>query len=134
MNNDATNDPHSPETSLSSIRYTFIKSPFFRTIFMNGAWGGVTPRGQLQMSIYTEHHPFPEFTINEVSPEGILGAETDRSQIEGYTREIEVNVIMNLREAVSLRNWLNTRIEQMEQIEQSAPSREADGDTQENPL
>lgn len=97
----------------TSVDFHFIKSNMFRVIHMDGAWGGITPQGQIQMAIFSERTAFPSRVRHEIDS-GQLGAEIDREGHRGIEREIEVDVRMSLEKAISLRNWLSDRIQDLQ--------------------
>ncbi len=38
------------------IKFTFIFPDDYNPAFANGVWGGVTPKGELNMNFYLERH------------------------------------------------------------------------------
>ncbi len=51
-----------PLDSMSNrIEFHYRKSNYFRVIKVNGAWGGLTPQADVQMSIFSERLPLPEY-------------------------------------------------------------------------
>ena len=102
----------------SSITFHYIKSNEFRVIHADGVWGGATPRSYITMSFYSERVPIPQTITHEVK-EGILGSEQNRSSKDGIIREVEVEVMIDLVMAKSLIPWLQEKIDQLENRNQS---------------
>ena len=101
--------PPTPE----SIEFHFIKSVHFRTVHVDGAWGGITPRGAIQCAIYSERQPIPRTIKQYLTEDSRLSDKYDTLEArDGMIREVEANLIMSLSTAVSLRDWLNTKINQ----------------------
>ena len=110
-----------PERELAVPQITFhlIKSNFFRVVHADGAWGGVTPRGFIEVNFYSERQPIPRSLTHSVNLEsGTLGAEIREARVtkEGPVREVEVGVIMDLQCARSVRKWLDDKIAVVEQM------------------
>lgn len=95
----------------SSVTLHYIKSNYFRTIHADGAIGGLTPRGELFLSLYSERPPLPDVVVQAIE-NGQLGKEIieQRKGIEGILREIEVGVVMDLNVAKAVVTWLQERI------------------------
>lgn len=96
------------------FEFHFIKSNSFRVVHSDGVWGGTTPRGYITMSFYSERAPLPDKVTHEVMPEGLIGQEISRDNREGITREIEIEVVMDLDTAKSLIPWLQRHIQFLE--------------------
>jgi hypothetical protein len=97
------------------IRFDFIKSNFFRVVRADGAFGGLAPNGVIHMAIYSERQPIPKSVVHSLD-DGLLGPE-DRSRREGrksIVREVEVDVALDINQALVLRNWLDDKIVQYE--------------------
>jgi len=100
-----------------SVTFHLIKSPAFRTVHADGVWGGVTPRGGINIGFFSERGPFPRQVTYGVEATGRLGPEdaNARVQRDGPVREIEVNVVLDLTLAKSLRAWLDEKILELEE-------------------
>jgi hypothetical protein len=108
----------SPEgaTSQDRVEFRFLKSTAFRVIHVDGAWGGVTQRGDIHMVLYSERPSIPDALFNELTPEGKIGAEIPEAAkgSEGIVREVEVDAIMTLNTAKALHIWLTNKISYLE--------------------
>ena len=104
------------ENEVDQVKFTFVRSPLFRVVHSNGAWGGITPRLELSVTFYSERFPPPQHVTYEVTPDGQLGAEIERDVTEGVRRESEVEVMMSMQEARNLHQWLGARIEEFQRI------------------
>jgi hypothetical protein len=106
-----------PPTGDSGQRVTisYIKSNAFRVIFADGAYGGATPRGNIQFSFYNERNAIPQEAEIE-----LIGGEVSSERITrtrgGMVREVEVNVVLSLQSAREFKDWLEKRIEFTEKI------------------
>lgn len=106
------------ETSeiLSEVRTRFIQSNLCRTIRMDGAWGGLTPQGLIHMAIYNERWDGPTEGTVPIGPDGRNLAEIPDEVEPRVIREVEANIFMSLAAAVSLRDWLDRRITELEEL------------------
>ena len=107
------------ETKLSSVKFHYVKSNFFRVIHVDGAYGGLTPYGFISCALYSDRQPLPELTENAVREDGIVGQEiVEHKKIkDGIEREIEVSIVMNLNTAKALQQWLDDKIKTLESMQ-----------------
>ncbi len=98
------------------LTFNYIKSTQFRVIHVDGAFGGVAPRGHIHMSVYSERVAIPRVIVHQIDKDGKLGKEIigKRESREGVEREMEVDLVFGLEEAKALHDWLTTQIEQLE--------------------
>ena len=99
------------------ITLHFLKSNFFRTIHVDGAFGGVTPHGGINMQLFSERFPIPTSTTHEMSGH-VFGPEiaSERVSKDGIVRELEVGIMMDLATARAMRDWLDRKIEKLEAV------------------
>ena len=100
------------------IAYDYIKSNYFRVIHVDGVFGGNTPRANLiQMCVWNERWPIPKQTVFKLNPEGSLGDEIteDRISRNAIVREVEAELIFDIPGAKRIRDWLDTKISQIEE-------------------
>jgi hypothetical protein len=77
----------------------------------NGCFGGLSPRGQIHISFYSERTPIPrrtEFYIKD----GIAGPENIVETKKGVFRELESDIVMDLNTALGFYQWFREKIEQ----------------------
>lgn len=108
----------SAPTQKKKLRFNFIKSSSFRVVHADGAWGGITPHGNIQVAFFSERTPIPQQIVHELTETG-LGPEIKEERVarDGVVREVEVSVQMNLDIAKSVHDWLGKKIENAEKIE-----------------
>ena len=102
------------------ITFDFVRSPFFRVVHSNGAWGGITPHQELSVTFYSERLSLPHHITHELTPKG-LGPEVSRAVKTNIQRECEVEVLMSMEEAVNLHTWLGDKIEEWRKVGLSIP-------------
>ena len=100
----------------TSIKFNYIKSSQFRVVHADGAYGGITPRGYIHASLYSERRPLPQTTEVPILPGDQLGEERALVQKEDMVRELEVGVIMDLVAAKAFHDWLGKKIKAAEEL------------------
>ena len=101
------------------MKVDYIKSNYFRVVHADGIFGGLTPRGNIQMEIWSERQPIPKQTTYRLVEEGD-GFGTPEEIVESrvvrdaFIREVEVGVVLDLGLAKSLIEWLKIRVEMLE--------------------
>jgi hypothetical protein len=101
----------------TTVAFEYIKSTDFRTVWADGAIGGVTPSGLIHFAVYSERPPLPrrqEFQVTddgEVGPR--LGTEIAEKRIsrDAIVREMPVDIMVSVNVAESLAQWLLQQVE-----------------------
>ncbi len=118
-------DETQERTVISEVTVRYTRSAFCRVIHADGAWGGLTPQGNIQMALYSEKVEIPELTTYEVlgqagSPMGSL---REKQVVQrGHNREVEVEVILSPAVAMSLRDWLQDKLDKLQAIQAKQPA------------
>lgn len=102
------------------LRTNFQKSPQYRTIHCDGAFGGITPRGYISFTLYNERNVIPRLTSREVLglPEGgsiELGPDEIEESLEGIMRQLEATVVMDMNTAREFHTWFSDKLANLEQ-------------------
>lgn len=84
---------------------------------MNGAFGGITPRNELSMHLFSERHPIPKNVKHKVNKDGTLSDEIITLKDGDAVRLIQSSVILDVTTAIAIRNWLDDRIKSIETLE-----------------
>ena len=88
-----------------------IKSAHFRVIHADGAFGGVSPKGYINCSFYSERWPIPKLTNVKIDPSGVqLSQEEVMDGKSGVLREYEASVMMDINTAASVYKWLGGKL------------------------
>jgi hypothetical protein len=106
------------------MKFHFEKANFFRVIHVDGAFGGLSPTATgLQMSLYSERAPIPKEVVHQIN-NGVMGPEIlDRRIVrDGVFREVEATLNMSLDVAISMRDWLSGRIDELRAISEQIKS------------
>ena len=97
------------------VGFDYIKSNQYQDIFIDGVHGGLTPRGKLQMSIFTERNSIPKHIVHKLSPEGKLGEEIKEERVarKDIIRDVESTLIMDSETALSIYHWLGDNLKKV---------------------
>ena len=96
------------------VVFQYEKDPDYRVVYANGAFGGVTPRGDIKFELFIEYVKAPETIVHSMTPDG-LGPEIERlPDRTPITRESQVGVIMSPNQAKSLAHWLLGKLSEVE--------------------
>ncbi|MCC6572194.1 MAG: hypothetical protein IT462_00255 [Planctomycetes bacterium] len=97
------------------VPYHYVKCTDFRTIHVDGAIGGPTPRGLIHVAVYSERPAIPQRIDVGIGVDGRLNQEVSRSGKDGILRELQCDLVLDLNAAESLANWLNRNIAMLKQ-------------------
>jgi hypothetical protein len=112
-------DKSKPRKKLDSmsnrLEFHYKKSNYFRVIKVNGAWGGLTPNSDVQMSIFSERLPLPDLDEYEISDGGKITKLVRKiAKTKGVIREVEATLTMTPSVAKALGEWLLDKAAQYE--------------------
>ena len=109
------------------IAFKYIFNYAYNPVYVNGAHGGVSPRGELVMNFYLERPPLPQEIKHTINPNGTIGgvtAEEPENLGNSMVRYIDNGVILNYESARNLHYWLGERIREMEAMAQAKAAME----------
>lgn len=102
------------------VRFYYLKSTQFRVLHVDGAIGGITPRGLIHLSVYSERPAIPQSQQHEISPEGRILDPNETEGKLGIVRELDADLIMSKQGAVELRDWLTARIDELDEMQKKS--------------
>ena len=100
----------------------YIKSNTFRVIYAEGAHGGISPSGKIQMALFNERHPIPQQTQHageKVGKNAVrMGKEIldKRVGLTGLVREVEAEILLDAVAAKRIGEWLLVQAAAVEQL------------------
>jgi hypothetical protein len=100
------------------LEFDFEKSNYFRVIHVDGVYGGVSPSSQLlHMAVFNERQPIPKKVFHKLT-DGVPQPENlkKRQMRPGLFREVEADLVLSMEMAVVLRNWLDEKITEMQNV------------------
>ncbi len=101
----------------SELTFKYVHPDGLRDCYVNGAWGGLTPRKEIHMHLYSERHPIPKTATHKVKKNGSLEKSAKIELGADVVRLVQASVIMNINTAISLRDWLTKTIESVVETE-----------------
>ncbi len=101
-----------PEVSASNpveatdvLEFRYQKSPQFRIIHCDGAYGGFTPKGLFGLSLYAERAQLPDKTVLNMNEQGNL-TERHEPAKRDVIRQVEATVLLSADQAETLGRWI----------------------------
>lgn len=113
---DTTDHPQEESNSEKGIDIKYMKSHFFRVVHADGAFGGIGPRGDVHMSVYSERYALPDAGRLHAGEIGSLERREEIQSSGQIVRELECDIVFDYVTAVGLRNWLNDKIKELQNI------------------
>ena len=104
------------------MKFKYIFTYDYNPVYVNGAHGGVSPRGDLVVNFYLERQPLPNSVSHEITAAGTIGPETvtDPSDLSrSLVRHVTNGVVLNYQTAHDLHYWLGEKLKEMEALEQA---------------
>ena len=110
-----------PKTKIK-CKYKFAKD--YNPEYINGAHGGITPKGEISINFFLERHALPYSQTYEVNENGNLSGEI-KEEVEpsdfgtSFIRYIKTGIILEYSSAKAIHQWLGEHIKKLE-IERSS--------------
>ncbi len=104
------------KNSTPEIKFTYKKRNDNQVFYVDGLFGGLTPKGMLYIDLFQERMPTPKEIRFNLTDEGRLGEEIERNSIAGVVRDVQCGLVMNMDTALAIKNWLDDRIKEMGRI------------------
>lgn len=101
------------KTTNSELKIKYVVPDHLQDCFVNGVYGGLTGRGYLHLNFFSEKTSLPITDIIE-----IVDGDSQQPKAENQTREsditrlIQSSVTMDINTAISVRDWLDGKIQQ----------------------
>ena len=120
---------HNSELAPTRIKYTYEMDRHARLQTAHGIWGGINPHGEIEMNFYSESDSIPDFTEQIIAPDGSFGHEIlpDMDEQHSVVRHIHSRVLLNYNTARAMLEWLEDRLDE---LEQEKPSERYDNDSE----
>ena len=103
-----------------SITFKYIFKYDYNPVYINGAHGGVSPRGEIVANFYLERQPLPNEITHAINPDGTIGAdiiEVDPINLNNIiVRYVSSGVVLNYQNAKVLHGWLGDKIAELERL------------------
>jgi len=106
----------------TEFTFKYIFTYDYNPDYINGAHGGVTPRGELVVNFYQERQPLPNAITHELNPSGHIGGEVavePEDLNKSLVRFVSNGIVVNYQTARDLHFWLGEKLKEMEAYEQA---------------
>jgi len=107
------------------VTFTFRRAELFRTVYLDGVYGGLTGAGLVSMYGWIQRGSLPTAMSFAVGEDGVLGPEVHRETDGSQERQVEVELMLLPNIARSVGEWLIARAEEAEALTRSKRDREA---------
>jgi hypothetical protein len=101
-----------------SITFKYIFKYDYNPVYVNGAQGGISPRGEIIANFYLERPPLPNEITHALNPDGSIGTEVVAVDPEdlnsSIVRYITNGIVLNYQNSKALHSWLGEQIEALE--------------------
>lgn len=98
------------------ITMNYLKVPSYRSYHVDGAFGGISPNGNIYCEFFIERNVTPQKVVHFLTDVGTLGEEKERVGKEGLVREIESGIVFDINTACLLKDWLEEKIKAHKEI------------------
>lgn len=93
------------------LKFKYVIPDHISDCYVNGLWGGVTPRDEINMHFYSERHPIPKEAIYRMAETSTTSEQSEEPVFGGdVVRLIQASIIMDLNTAIGIREWLDDKI------------------------
>jgi hypothetical protein len=100
---------------LAKITFHNKINPLYREIHVDGAHGGITTRGYINLSFYAERKPIPKSNVVTIDETGLVVGNVDSKDSKvGILREYEVGIYLDRNTAQELANFLQQKIKEID--------------------
>lgn len=99
--------------SKEKLMIHYQKNPLYRNVYADGAIGGVTPQGKLNLNFYATRNTIPKSVEYDISKDGAISDEKARivNGKSGLVREIEFSIYLDKNTAKDLYSFLKLHLE-----------------------
>jgi hypothetical protein len=101
-----------------TVRFHYRKAAFYRVMHIDGVVGGITPHGDLFLSLFNERLPLPDSVEQEIFPDGKLGpvVRSETKSHGGIVREMETGIIIDQNTARALVDFLSDQLKTIDKF------------------
>ncbi|KXA89244.1 hypothetical protein AKJ37_01955 [candidate division MSBL1 archaeon SCGC-AAA259I09] len=82
---------------------------------VNGAYGGISPRGDFVINFFHEHRDIPEKEEIQIDEKGERESPEEE---ESYVRDFKVGISLSPEQALNIANWMIEHIEDYKEREE----------------
>lgn len=101
------------------FKYKF--SDDYNPVYINGAFGGISTKGELVVHFFLERQGLPTSEVHQITPEGELSLKMKREPADqpfSAIRYIDTGIILSYDSAKNIHKWLGDKINELDKIKQ----------------
>ena len=96
------------------LKFKYYFPDDYKPVYTNGVWGGITPRGEIEIHFLYDRTPLPLYSTHELTKEkGLLGIPKELEIGDFILRFVQAGVVMDLAAAESLHEWLGGKLKDL---------------------
>jgi hypothetical protein len=100
----------------NNIMIYFSKTKDYKILFATGAWGGVSPSGDIAFDLFIDKNDNPEYLKYQVDTNKAKEVERGKQK---FIRESQIGVILKPDVAYTIGNWLVSKAKEAGIVEKS---------------
>lgn len=104
---------------VKEIKFKYHFSNDYNPLYVNGAFGGISSKGEIIINFFLERVALPKEVINKINADGSLGKEikfNPEDYKQSILRHIQTGIVVNLNDAKAIHEWLGNKIDLLEKM------------------
>ncbi len=100
-----------------SVKFRYIFSKDYNPVYCNGAYGGISPQGDIVANFFLERLPLPNFVTNSINSDGTLSGNISKDPEDldnTFIRYVTNGIVLNEVGARAIYEWLGTQLAELE--------------------
>jgi hypothetical protein len=97
------------EDSRKKVEFKYVFKDDYNPVYANGAYGGISPKGEITINFFMERNPVPYSVTHELKEDGTIGDELKRDPERDHAmmiRFVTAGVVLNKSAARNIHEWL----------------------------
>jgi hypothetical protein len=104
-----------------TVKFKYIFPDDYNPVYANGAYGGITTKGEMVINFFLERTGLPYFETFELKEGGEIGDMIGRDPERmppNIVRFVSTGVVLNYESAKTIRDWLDRHLAQLEKLQE----------------
>ena len=114
----------------NQLKFKYIIPDHLQDCYVNGLWGGITPRDEVIIHFFSERFPIPKNEMYELEGNELNPVPVEKEAGGDVVRLIQSSVVMDIQTAVSLRSWLDNHLKRWDELKKNANDKEGEKDAE----
>ena len=108
------------DSSKLRIRFNYVEAPSHKWVWgLTGAWGGVTPWGDVQIALYRDRLPLPEAFLRDPETNQETPVQKHKGEEFVVERVVEFGMVLSPEVALKIGEWLVRHAKQVTELTDS---------------